>query len=443
LDLEPLPRKLVGKFRTLLGEHGELYIAVSVIYLVGYWFHYPYGGGHIYSDIVTVFQTRLCQNVTNCPNGIPYVQSFVEYPVLAGMFMYAMGDLGKFFPLNANSSLIDNYYNYTSIFFLVPTFLLVEEILKISHILGIKHSTKRTFLYLVATPSFIFMLLLNWYIIGVYFAVYGLRKFLQGSRVWSGVLLGLSAAANLVTAAPALGMILNANSMRERLYFALGIGAAFGVVNLPFLILNHGYFLQFLNYHENWYIEGSWMLAVLTNTDPLRHYIFVGLFAFFSAMLVWEWRDERKRASSDFEKSSLTVRSSWLFTFAFLFSTYVCTPQMNIMLLPFFVLAAVTASYWEFLAFDIVNALVIVWGFSQPLLIFGISLTVLQFGPIWQSPIQALAVIRSIWIGKFLIFDGMFSSRRFSAKDLVGTGGLNATLQASWQRLPRLFRLLS
>jgi hypothetical protein len=108
----------------------------------------------------------------------------------------------------------------------------------------------------------------------------------------------------------------------------------------------------------------------------------------------------------------LAVRASWLFTFAYLFSTYVFTPQMNLILLPFFVVAPVTRRYWEFLAFEVVNALVIVWGFSEPLLALGINLpTPVQFGPIWVSPIQALAVLRSLWVGKFLIYDGLIRPR--------------------------------
>jgi len=71
--------------------------------------------------------------------------------------------------------------------------------------------------------------------------------------------------------------------------------------------------------------------------------------------------------------------------------------------------------YPEFLAFDAVNSLIDVWGFSQPLLIFGITLHPAMFGTPYQSPIQALEVIRSLWIGKFLIYDGLLSSR-FSMK---------------------------
>lgn len=98
---------------------------------------------------------------------------------------------------------------------------------------------------------------------------------------------------------------------------------------------------------------------------------------------------------------------------------------MNLILLPFFVIAPITKRYWEFLAFDIVNSLVIVYGFSQPLLAFGISVPFpVQFGPIYMSPVQALAVLRSFWVGKFLLYDGLIKMRRFPEKELISEAPL-------------------
>ncbi len=85
---------------------------------------------------------------------------------------------------------------------------------------------------------------------------------------------------------------------------------------------------------------------------------------------------------------------------------------MNLVLLPFFVLLpAMTKRYPEFLAFEVVNALVIVWGFSTPLAFLGINMPMpAEYGPIWTSPVQFLAVLRSFWIGKFVIVDGLIGS---------------------------------
>ncbi|MGI0084800.1 MAG: hypothetical protein ACREBQ_06930, partial [Nitrososphaerales archaeon] len=325
----------------------------------------------------------------------------------------------------------------------------------------------------IATPSFVFMLLLNWYIIGVFFMVFGLRKFLQGSRWISGVLLGLSAASNLVTAVPALGMFFfDGSGLKSRVRFVAGIGIAIVLVYLPLVAINsfpHDYLnsnqellrfpfvfgntnfiTNFVGYQQNWYIEGSWELAFFNNLDPIRHVILPVLFVSFSVLILskryrivfvhnasavrqdsWSRRHFQLRIFSirfrlrgqvqtPRDRASLIVTSSWLFMFAFLFSTYVFTPQMNVILLPFFVIAPIAKRYWEFLAFDIVNSLVILYGFSQPLLAFGIQFPIpAQFGPIYVSPVQALAVLRSFWVGKFLIYDGLIKMRKFPEKELV------------------------
>lgn len=466
---------IANSFRTYAGTW--LFVAAGVLYLLGVWFHIPYGGGHIYSDIVTVFQNRLDNGYFAIQN-LPLVNRFVEYLPITSYFMYFMGALGKYVPLSLPPDLMGDYYRYTTVFLVFPTFLLISELLKICDILGIRRKHRRTLLYYVATPSFIFMLLLNWYIIGVFFAIFGLRKFLQGSRWASGILLGLSVVSNLVTAVPVLGMFFfDGSGWKSRVRFLAGIGITIlvvylplvainslphnyinsngGVVRFPFVFGNTNFITEFLSYEQNWYIEGSWMLAFFNNLDPVRHVIFPVLFVSLSVLILSKWyriefvkntsvgQQDLKRHSflrssifririslrhpiqSERDRAKLIVTSSWLFTFAFLFSTYVFTPQMNMILLPFFVIAPITKRYWEFLAFDIVNSLVIVYGFSQPLLAFGINVPFpVQFGPVWVSPVQALAVIRSFWVGKFLLYDGLIKMHSFPKKELVSEAPL-------------------
>ena len=401
-----------------------------LLYLLAFWFHFPYGGGHIYSDIVTVFQNRLLKPSFSVSD-IPYVNTFVEYPPLTSMFIYAMGLLGTYLPLSQSSGLLDNYYFYTVIFLSIPTLLMIPELVKICELLRIRNTHRRTFLFYVATPSFIFMVLLNWYIIGVYIATVGLRKYLQGSRWMSGAIFGLSAGANLVTAAPALGLLAMARDWDERLRFGGAVISSYLLVNLPFIILNRSLWLSFWNYERTWYIEGSWMLAFLNNESPLRHYIFPLTFAGLAGVILVSLSRDRKQATTRRDRARLAVRASWLFTFAYLFSTYVFTPQMNLIVLPFFAVVPIARRYWEFLAFDVVNALVIVWGFSEPLLAFGINLPApVQFGPVWVSPIQALAVLRSLWVGKFLIYDGLI--RPYMMPRLEQPPPRQSTLEEDW-----------
>ncbi|MGA2664224.1 MAG: hypothetical protein ABSF83_04705 [Nitrososphaerales archaeon] len=286
------------------------------------------------------------------------------------------------------------YYLLSAAALAVPTFFIVQETLEIAGILGVKET--RALWYLVATPSFLFMVLLNWYVIGVFFMVYGLRKFLQGSYRWSGFLLGLSAASNLVTAVPALGMLMSLRDRRDAVAFVLAALGCFLAINAPFFAVNPGLWLSFWRYESSWYIEGSWMLALLGSYSPLRHYIFPISFVLLCALIFWL---SRRRGLTD------VVSLTWLTTFAFFASTYVFTPQMQLVLLPFFVLTPIAKRYWEFLAFDILNSLFIVLAFSEVLLPFGISYS---FGvSAYGDPVRWLAIVRSLWVVKFLAVDGL------------------------------------
>jgi len=314
---------------------------------------------------------------------IPYVQTFVEYPVIASGFMYVMGVLGTLL----SGKLLDDYYLLSVIFLAIPSFLLIRELTILTRMVGV--ATGRVTRFLVVTPTFLIMLLLSWYAIGVYLSVFATRKFLEGHTTQSGVLLGLSAATNLVTGVPAVGLLFATKEWRSRITFTAAILGSFLVVNAPFLLLNPKQWFAFWDYHSNWYIEGSWMELVLPTTSPLRHVVPIVVFVVLSALILWKFGAQRN-----------PLKLSFLFTFAFFFSTYVFTPQMNLVLVPFFVLGTLREGYLEFLAFDLLNALVIVIGFSQPLLIFGIALSYPQFG--LTSPIQWFAIERSVWVGKML-----------------------------------------
>jgi hypothetical protein len=397
-----------------------IYLVAASLYLGGVWLHLP--GGQLYSDINTVFKERECISSSCTTISVPYLQTFVEYPVIVSMFMYSMGILGNllFSTFNLGSTL-GNYYYLSVIFLSIPTFLLIREILKISEIVSFGCYEKnredeaaqtrgRVLLFLAATPSFIFMVLINWYIIGVFFTVFGLRKYLEGGRWTSGALIGLSAASNLITAVPALGMVLTAKDWAERATFVLSACSVFAAINLPFLLLNPHLWFAFWQYHYKWNIEGSWMLAFIKPSSPLRHYIFPTIFVVFSAVIIFSFsRSNRNKLFENKQKQkevwvNTTIRYAWLFTFAFLFSTYVCTPQMNLILIPFFPVASVVRRYEEFLVFDTVNSPIgNAFFFCTFSVLYGATYSYLRL--VFLS-VEVASIIRSFWIGKMLLFDG-------------------------------------
>ena len=194
----------------------------------------------------------------------------------------------------------------------------------------------------------------------------------------------------------AIGLLFSLKSAKEAVKFAGVICLTFLVINAPFIFINSQLWIEYWQFQSSWYIEGSWMLAFLSLWSPLRHIVFPVLaVTLFAAILILA----KTRRTGD------PLTFAWLSTIALLFSSYVFTPQMNLILLPFFALVPVTKRYWEFLAFDILTAAIIVVGFSQPLQVVGITYSVNQFT--YFSPIQWMAIIRSAWLGKFLLWDGI------------------------------------
>jgi hypothetical protein len=404
MTLGPGPR-LVDRLSRLSDRRFKavVYLTALVLYLIGIWLHSPNGGGNIYTDITQVFQERVCPTPPNdsyfqvpatCTISVPYLQSFNEYPVITSMFMYIMGVFGG----SLKGGLLENYYLLSAAILIVPTFLAVRELMRIIEIRGAPRS--RVLWYFVVTPTFIFMTLLNWYVIGVYFALSGIRRYLEGgSRLWSGVLFGLSAASNFVTAVPALGFFISSKTMKERVILAGAALGTYAAINAPFLLLNSGVWLKSFQYIYSWNIEDSWMQAVLIDLySPYRHLIPPVVFGGFIVGMVWL---RYRRRTGD------PLVFAFLAMFGYTFATYIYTPQMNLILLPFFVLLPVSSSYREFLAFDVLNASIIIVGFSEVLLPFGISYYPL-FHPInYMSAIFWIEVVRSLWQGKFALVNGI------------------------------------
>jgi len=231
--------------------------------------------------------------------------------------------------------------------------------------------------------------------------VSALRRYLEGRTLASGILFGLSAASNLVTAAPALGLLIASRTKRQGFTLTAAALGTYGLINLPFVILNTKLWLAAFQFIYDWYIEGSWML-ILFPTDthsPYRHIIPPLVFGGMAAAMLW-FRFRKRAPTTEADPLSYAFVSM----FAYVFSSYIYTPQLNLALLPFFVLLPVANSYAEFFTFDLLNSLIIILGFSEVLQPLGINY---NFHPNdGTSVVWGIAVIRSLWVGKFVIADG-------------------------------------
>lgn len=399
-----------------------IYGTALALYLFGVWLHLPYGGGNVYTSLTYLFQERVCQIlppveygplIAPCQFTIPYIQSFSEYPVLTSMFFYSMGRLAELLP----GELLRNTYLVSSAVLAVPTFLSLRELIGLAEMRGT--SRARMFWYFLVTPTFVIMTLLNWYIIGLCFTLFAIRLCLRGgSRFWAGVLFGLSAATNFVTAVPAIGLLFAERTKKEMVLLAAAGGGTYALINAPFLLLNSRLWFQSWQYLYNWNIEDSWMGAILLNPySPYRHAIPLVVFSAFLAGMLWM---RLRRTTSD------PLVFAFVAMFGYVFATYISPPQLNLLLLPFFVLLPVSDSYWEFLCFDTLNTLIIILGVSEVLLPFGISYydlfhhasavavaipyggqgvssTLTDNTP--SSAVFWIGVIRSLWEAKFILWN--------------------------------------
>ncbi|MCS7135891.1 MAG: hypothetical protein NZ931_02200 [Aigarchaeota archaeon] len=385
-------------------EERCLFLLVTIlIFLIGFWLHIPYGGGHIYSDIVSVYQVRL----EGFPPKAPYAEVFFEYPVITAALAYVSGLMASLLTKEYYTALL-LYYTITSAILFILTFLTVSEVRRLCGLFGVEK--KRIYAYLIITPSMLFMNLLNWYILGVYFMIRAIRLSIEGRITSSGIFLGISAASNFITAIPSVAILMTCGDFRRKIRFIAAALITYFLVNLPAILLNPRNWLSFWEYHASWYVECNWQILFFDMFDPNARALSAGL---MPMLLIMPLIVAHK---TSFQKHVKIILASWLVMAWFLFANYVYTPQMNIMLLPFFTLLAV-APYPLFIIFEVLNSAIIVVGFSGFIQnILGIKYTVEPWGI--DSPIQWMAIARSFLLLGFILYS-LYVIFRKSSSDLV------------------------
>lgn len=384
-------------------ERYLLLLATLIVFLIGFWLHIPYGGGHVYSDIVSVYQVRL----ESFPPKAPYAEVFFEYPVIIAALTYVSGFVASLLTKEYYTALL-LYYIITSTILFLTMFLTTLEVRKLCGLCGIDR--RRIYAYFLITPSMLFVNLLNWYIVGVYFMVRGIRLSVEDRSASSCIFFAMSAASNLITAIPSIAVLITHGDFRRKMKFVILGLATYFLINLPAILLNPSNWLRFWEYHASWYVECNWQILLFDMFDPNARAFSAGLMPMLLILPLIVLR-----------KTSLQIHSkillaSWLVMAWFLFANYVYTPQMNMTLLPFFALLAV-APYPLFLLFDVLNSAIIVVGFSGFVQnVLGIEYTVEPWG--MNSPIQWMAIARSFLILGFIIYS-LYATFRKLPSNLV------------------------
>ena len=360
----------------------EIVAAATMIFIVGVWEHLPVVVPNHYTDIASVFWR---EGIGTGPHLIPYNQFMFEYPVLVGLLVYAASSVRLIVP---DFSIAMNYYTLLMDAALYP-FVMGTVIVscKIVNLIG-GQKTRLWKAFLIA-PSFLMFTVYNWDIIAIFFATLSLYYYLKKDKTKSALSLGLGISAKLYPCMLLPVYLLEEKTWKDRLkIICLSVGV-FLALNSPFVIANFSKWFQTWTYHAAWGIEDSWLIFFFNQMDTNAHY--VGLVV----LLYLVYRGLAGTSKKHYEtESARVIERSFLMNIAWLFGNYVVTPQMALMLLPFYVFIP-TISLPVVYAVEIMNALIIALWFT-PELNLGNPL-------ISSSPVQWFAAGRQlIWLGLFI-----------------------------------------
>jgi len=144
-----------------------------------------------------------------------------------------------------------------------------------------------------------------------------------------------------------------------------------------------------------WGIENSWLIFVFGQMDPVAHYVGLAVLLYIMYKVMVETHN---RGISSEER---LLTRCFLLSLGWLLGSYIVTPQMALILLPFYVLipsVPLLAAY----AADTLNALIMVFWFAE--MGAGRNPTAMD------NPIQWIALARQIiWLG--LLVQGLYPSK--------------------------------
>ena len=360
----------------------EMLAAATLVFIVGVWEHLPVVVPNHYTDVVSVFWR---DGIGTGPHLIPYYQFTFEYPVLVGILVYLASSI-RLYVLDFSVAL--NYYvlamDAVLYVFTVGTVLVVY---KIVDLVGLEKA--RIWKAFLIVPSFLMFTVYNWDIIAIFFATLSIYFYMKGDKAKSWLTLGLGISAKLYPCMLIPVYMLEESSWKGRLKALLAPLAVFGALNLPFILANFSGWFETWKFHAGWGIEDSWFVFLFNQMDPNAHYLALAVLLY----LVYKGITGTLRKQYK-DRPTRLIERSFLMNVAWLVGSYVVTPQMGLMLLPFYVLIPSISLPIIYVA-EIMNALIIVLWFSSPLNLGNPTLP--------ASPVQWFAAGRQlIWLGLFI-----------------------------------------
>ena len=361
----------------------EILLVAGLILAFGFWEHFPPVNPNHYTDIASIFWR---EGIGKGRHGIPYYDYVFEYPVIVGFFTYFTSYFGR--SMSTDFSISMAFYslamNLVIIVFALGT---VVVIYKLCELIGT--DKKRILPYFLVTLSFIMFTIYNWDIFAIFFSTLSIYFYLLGKKRHSAISLGLGIASKIYPSILGPIFLLEEKTWKERLTFFALAASVFALLNAPFMILRYDVWWGTWRHHMTWGLENSWLIYVFDQMDMNAHYASLAVLLY----LVYKGIGGTLRKPYDSQASRIIERS-FLMCLAWLIGSYVCPPQMALMILPYLVLMPLAPLWLLYLA-EIFNALIIVLWFT-PQLNFGNPL-------IASSPVQAFSAMRQlIWLIFFL-----------------------------------------
>jgi len=393
----------------------DIIIVASFIWLISYFIHMPlaYGSTWIYSDATTLLASRGI--IYSDKLLIPYRDYHFEYPpIVAIMFMICNLVVLLISPEKIYLRWLVAYTVMSIMLYLhaIGTIIILHKLIR-----RVNRRNVHILMFFILMPSFLIYTNYNWDLVGVFYALLGLHLFLNNRKVLSFVMFGLAAAGKIIPAiialAPAIQVYLDkTKELRKKrkhpeeyapviallyafMYLLLTI-VVFVILNLPFILVDFGgWYKGLILHHATWYIEDSWLILFFDLFDPRVRFVSIGLVAFFTMFTLY------LLIAVDISREYRVIYGSAALMAGYLFSTYVYTPQMNLMILPFLVLVPI--DYALVFIFDTLNSLIILTWFNatQIYRVLGIAL---EGGPLNRFSIpQICAWMRCLLLLTMLI----------------------------------------
>src|SRR3954447_436550 len=281
---------------------------------------------------------------------VPYRDHAVEYPVVTGYFMGALG-----LPIHAYGEKHAGINQGTWFYDANALVLSAMAVATAAVILALRRRRPWDAAIFALSPIVFFTATVNWDFLAIGLAAIGLYLWAKRRPVWAGIFLGLGAAAKLwplFILGPLFVLALRAKVVTKWLWSALALVLTWAAVNFPVWHWYHESWLQFFRLNQNrpvdwgtlWYIgrylDGKWRSGAagnqgpfqwLSNHVPTLNWVSYGLFGLACAgiLLLALLAPRRPRVA----------QLAFLVVAAFLIFSKVWSQQYVLWLLPLIVLA--------------------------------------------------------------------------------------------------------